>query len=75
MISSGGLTLIVWTQKLGFSCKVQRRPPADMFLNESLPPKTPCGRHVHGRHGHGSPVRNRQRFSKFRKKQKKNTKL
>jgi hypothetical protein len=40
-IPSGGLTLIVWTQKWGFSCKVQRQPPADMFLNESLPPKTP----------------------------------
>jgi hypothetical protein len=47
-LPSGGLTLIVWTQKWGFSCNVQRRPPADMFLNESLPPKTslqtPCSR-------------------------------
>ncbi len=40
-VPSGGLTLIVWTQKWGFSCKVQRRPPADIFLNESFPPKTP----------------------------------
>jgi hypothetical protein len=40
-LPSGGLTLIVGTQKWGFSCKVQRRPPADIFLNESLPPKTP----------------------------------
>ncbi len=40
-VPSGGLTLIVWAQKWGFSCKVQRRPPADMFLNESLPSKTP----------------------------------
>ncbi len=47
---SGGLTLIVRTQKGGFSCKVQRRPPADIFLNENLPPKTPCRHHVHGRH-------------------------
>ncbi len=32
--------------KWGFSCKIQRRPTADFFLNESLPPKTllwtPC---------------------------------
>jgi hypothetical protein len=34
------ITLIVWTQKWEFFCKVQRRPPADMFLNGSLPPKT-----------------------------------
>jgi hypothetical protein len=40
-IPSGGLTLIVGTQKWGFPCQVQRRPPADIFLNESLPPKTP----------------------------------
>ncbi len=66
-VPSGGLTLILGTQKWGFSCKVERRPPADIFLNESLPPKTPCRHHVHGRHGHGSPV-NCWRFSKFRKK-------
>ncbi len=71
-IPSGGLTLIVGTQKWGFSCKVQRRPPADIIVNESLPPKTPCGHHVHGRHGHGSSVKNRWRISNFRKK---NTKL
>ncbi len=45
-ILSGDLTLIGRTQKWGFSCKVQRRPPADIFLNKSLPPKTllrtPC---------------------------------
>ncbi len=40
-LPSGGLTLIVATQKWGFSCKVQRRPPANILLNESLPPKTP----------------------------------
>ncbi len=40
-IPSGGLTLIVGTEKWGFSCKVQRRPPAEIFLNESSPPKTP----------------------------------
>jgi hypothetical protein len=44
-IPSGGLTLIVGTQKWGFSGEVQRRPPADILLNES--------------HGHGSPVKNR----------------
>jgi hypothetical protein len=40
-VPSGGITLIVGTQKYGFSCKVQRRPPADIFLNESLPPENP----------------------------------
>ncbi len=40
-VPSGGLTLIVGTQKWGFSCKEHRRPPADIFLNESLPLKTP----------------------------------
>jgi hypothetical protein len=56
--------------KWGFSCKVQRRPPADILLNESLPPNPPLPRrhHVQGRHGHGSPVKNRWRFLKFRKK-------
>jgi hypothetical protein len=41
LLPSGGLTLILGTQKWRFSCKVQRLPPADIFLNESLPPKTP----------------------------------
>jgi hypothetical protein len=50
-VPSGGLTLIVGTQKWGVSCKVQRRTPADIILNESLPSKSPCGHHVHGRHG------------------------
>ncbi len=40
-VPSGGLALIVGTQKWGFCCEVQRRPPADIFLNESLPTKTP----------------------------------
>ncbi len=64
-VPSGGLTLIVGTQKWGLSCKVQRRPPAYIFLNESLPQKPPCGHHVHGRHGHGSSMKNRWRFLKF----------
>ncbi len=58
-VPSVGLTLIVGTQKWGFSCKVQRRPTSDIFLNESLSPKTPCGHDVHGRHGHGFPVKYR----------------
>jgi hypothetical protein len=45
-LPSGCLTLIVGTQEWGFSCEVQRRPPADILLNKSLPPKTtlrtPC---------------------------------
>jgi hypothetical protein len=41
-VPSGGLTLIIGTKKwLFFLCKVQRRPPAVIFLNESLRPKTP----------------------------------
>jgi hypothetical protein len=35
---------------------------------KAYPRKPPCGHHVHGRHGHGSPVKNRRRFSKFREK-------
>jgi hypothetical protein len=41
------------------------RSPADIFLNESIPPKTLCGHHVHGRHAYGSIVINLWRFSKF----------
>ncbi len=59
-----------WTQKWGFSWKVHSPPPADIILNESLPPKSPCDHHVHGRHGHSSPVKNRWRFSKFCEKDK-----
>ncbi len=44
---------------------------ADIFLMKSYPRKPPCRHHVHGRHGHGSPVKNRRRFLKFCK----NTKL
>jgi hypothetical protein len=67
-VPSGCLILIIETQTWGFSCKVQRRPPADSFLNESIPPKIPCRHHVHGCHGHDFPVKNRWRFSKFCKK-------
>ncbi len=30
-----------WNPKFEISCKVQRRPTADIILKESLPPKTP----------------------------------
>ncbi len=40
-VPSGGLNLIVGTKKWGFSCKVPRQPLAEIFLHESLPPKTP----------------------------------
>ncbi len=40
---------------------------------KAYPQRPPGRRRVHGRHGHGSPVKNRWRFSKFCKK--KNTKL
>jgi hypothetical protein len=68
IVPSGGLTLIVGTQKWVFSRNLQRRPAADFFLNESLPLKTPCGHHVQSRRGHGSSVKNRWRFSIFCKK-------
>jgi hypothetical protein len=35
---------------------------------KAYPRKPLCGHHVHGRHGHGSPVKNHSRFSKFCKK-------
>ncbi len=35
---------------------------------KAYPWKPPCGHHVHGRDGHGSPVKNCWRLSKFRKK-------
>jgi hypothetical protein len=35
---------------------------------KAYPRKALCGHHVHGRHGHGSSVKNRRRFSKFREK-------
>ncbi len=41
VVPSGGLTLSVDTQKWGFSWKLHRRPPADIIVNGSLPPKTP----------------------------------
>jgi hypothetical protein len=37
-------------------------------LKRKLTPKNPCGHHVHFRHIHGSPMKNRWRFSKFNKK-------
>ncbi len=69
-VPSGGLTLSVGIQKWGFSWIVHKRPPADIIPNESLLPTTPPprGHHVYGRHCHGSPVKNRWRFSKFCKK-------
>jgi hypothetical protein len=52
---------------MGIFFQSTKATPADIFINESLPPKTPCGHHVHGRHGHGSHVKNGGRFTKFRK--------
>jgi hypothetical protein len=40
-LPSGGLTLILGTQKWGFSCKVQRRPPCGHLLKWKLTPKNP----------------------------------
>jgi hypothetical protein len=39
--STGGLTLIVGSQKWGFSCKVQRRPPCGHLLKWKLTPENP----------------------------------
>ncbi len=66
-VPSGGLTLIVGTQKWGFSCIVQRRPPADIFLNKSLPPKTPLRTPCSWPPWPWLSRENRWRFSKFRK--------
>jgi hypothetical protein len=41
LVPSGGPTLMVGNQIWGFSCEVQRQPPANISLNESLPQKTP----------------------------------
>jgi hypothetical protein len=38
------------------------------ILKWKLIPKTPCRHHVHGRHGHGSLLKNRWKLSKFCKK-------
>ncbi len=38
------------------------------YLLEWKSQKPPAGHHVHDRHRHGSPVKNRWRFSKFREK-------
>ncbi len=46
-----------WDVKMGVFLQVQRRHPVDIFFNESLPPKTACGHNVHGRRGHGSPMK------------------
>ncbi len=74
-VPSSGLTLIGGTQK--FSCRVFLRsteatPCGHLLKWKLIPRKTPCGHHVHGRHGHGSPVKNRWSYSKFCRK---NTKL
>jgi hypothetical protein len=72
-IPSGGLTFIVWTQKWGFSCEVQKQPHADMFLNESLlPPKTPLRTPCSWPPW---PWFSREKSLKIRKKKKKNTKF
>jgi hypothetical protein len=40
-VPSGGLTLIVWTQKTGVFLQSTEATPCGHVLNETLPPKTP----------------------------------
>ncbi len=49
----------------GFLAKYRGDP---LRTSKLTPRKPPCGHHVYGRHGQGSPVKNRWRFSKFWKK-------
>ncbi len=50
--------------------------PCGHLLKWKPTPENPhAGHNVHGRHGHGSPVKTRWRFSKFCKKNTKLTKL
>ncbi len=66
---SGGLTLIVGTQKMGVFLQSTEATPFGHLLKWKLTPENPpCRHHVHDRHGHGSPVKYRWRFSKFCKK-------
>jgi hypothetical protein len=69
-IPSGGLDFDYRDPKMGVFLQSEEATPCGHLLTWTL---TPCGHHVHG---HGSPVKNRWRFSKFcKKKKKKNTKL
>jgi hypothetical protein len=71
-LPSGGLTLIVGTQKWGFFLQSIEATPCGNLLKWKLTPENPWGHYVHGRHGHGSPVKNRWRFSKLSKKKIRN---
>ncbi len=56
-IPSGGLTLSVGTQKWELFLKSTEATPCGHFTKWKLTPKSPCGHHVHGRHGQGFPVK------------------
>jgi hypothetical protein len=58
-VPSGGLTLIVGIQNRGFLAKYRADPLWTSSSMKAYRQKTPCGHHVHGRHGHGSPAKNR----------------
>ncbi len=55
--------------KMGVFLQSTEATPCGHLLKWKLTPckpwKPPCGHHVHGRHGRGSPVKNRWRFSKL----------
>ncbi len=54
---------------MGIFLRSTEATPCEHLLKWQLTPrKPPCGHRVHDRHGHGSPVKNRWRFSKFCKK-------
>ncbi len=69
-VPSVGLTLSVGPQMWGVFMKSTEATPCEHFSKWKLTPKKPpCGHHVHGRRGHGSPVKNRWRL-KFVKNMK-----
>ncbi len=52
---------------MGVFLQSKEATPCRHHLKCKLTPKTPCRHHVHRRNGHGSPIKNSWRFSKFLK--------
>ncbi len=68
-VPSGCVTLIIGTKNGDFLAKYRGDPlRASSCMKAYYPRKPPCGHHVHGRHGNGSPVKNRWIFWRFCKK-------
>jgi hypothetical protein len=54
------LSNLSWDPKMGVFLQSTEATPCGHFLKWKLTPKKPpCGHHVHGRLGHGYPVKNR----------------